>query len=70
MKFLLCKLLEEQYNLLMDNYEKYPQLRCNTNACDNAILDIIFRKIRKVVETTPEPDDYESLIAGMRDRLR
>jgi hypothetical protein len=69
-KFLLCKLLEQQFTLLMDNYEKYPQLRCNTNACDNAILDIIFRKIRKVVETTPEPDDYENLIAGMRERLR
>ena len=69
-KFLLCQLLEQQYNLLMDNYEKYPQLRCNTNACDNAILDIIFRKIRRVVETTPEPDDYENLIAGMRARLR
>ena len=69
-KFLLCKVLEEQYNLLMDNYEKYPQLRCNTQACDNVILDIVFRKIRKVVETTPEPDDYENLIAGMRNRLR
>lgn len=69
-KFLLCKLLEQQYKLLLDNYEKYPQLRCNTHACDNAILDIVFRKIRKVIETTPEPDDYENLIAGMRQRLR
>ena len=69
-KFLLCKLLEEQFNLLMDNFEQYPRLRNNTTAGDNAILDIIFRKIRKVVETTPEPDDYENLIEGMRARLR
>lgn len=69
-KFLLCKLLEEQFNLLMDNYEMYPQLRCNISARDNAILDIIFRKIRKVFETTPEPDDYENVLDSMRQRLR
>ncbi len=69
-KFLLCKLLTEQFFLLMDNYDKYKELQCNTKACDNAVLDIIFRKVRKVIETTPEPDDYENLIAQMRARIR
>ena len=69
-KFLLCNVLRDQFGLLMDNYEKYPQLRNNTKAGENTVLDIIFRKIRKVVETTPEPDDYENLLDSMRARLK
>lgn len=69
-KFLLCNILQEQYALLMDNYEKFESLQCNVKACDNAVLDIIFRKVRKVIETTPEPDDYEEVISAMKARLR
>ena len=69
-KFLLSNILTEQYHLLMDNYEKYEQLRCNIKAEDNAVLDIIFRKVRTVIGTTPEPDNYEELIAAMCQRLR
>ena len=69
-KFLLCKELKEQYFLLMENYAKYEKLHCNIKASENAVLDIIFRKVRKVIETTPEPDDYEGLIQSMRECLR
>ena len=69
-KFLLSSILTEQYFLLMDNYAKYDQLRCNIKAEDNAVLDIIFRKVRTVIGTSPEPDNYEELVAAMRARLR
>lgn len=69
-KFMLSDILTEQFHLLMDNYAKYEQLRCNVQAEDNAVLDIIFRKVRTVIGTTPEPDNYEELIAAMRQRLR
>ncbi|MBQ5711462.1 MAG: hypothetical protein IIV61_02500 [Oscillospiraceae bacterium] len=68
-KFLLCNILKEQFLLLMANYGKYEQLNCGVDPRDNMVLDIIFRKIRSVVETTPEPDDYEELISGMRKAI-
>jgi len=69
-RFLLCDLLQKQFDLLMDNYERFESLRCNLKASDNPVLDIIFRKVRKVIETTPEPADYENVIQAMRARLR
>ena len=70
-KFLLSNVLADQFFLLMDNYDKYEILRGNNvSAADNTVLDIIFRKIRKVVETTPEPEDYEDTIKKMRERLQ
>ena len=70
-KFLLSNVLADQFFLLMDNYDKYEILRGNdVKAADNTVLDIIFRKIRKVVETTPEPEDYEDTIKKMRERLQ
>jgi len=55
---------------LMDNYEKYTGLQNNIKASENTVLDIIFRKVRNVIETTPEPDDYEAIIEQMRQRIR
>jgi len=69
-KFLLCNVLTEQYFLLMENYAKYEKLNCKVAPVDNVVLDIIFRKIRKVIETTPEPDDYEDLIQKMQACIR
>ena len=68
-KFMHCAILAEQFALLMDNYEKYENLRCNINACDNVVLDIIFRKVRSVFDSA-EPDNFEETIAQMRSRLR
>ena len=62
--------LKQQYFLLMDNYNKYEKLNTGLKARDHAVLDVIFRKVRKVIETTPEPDDYEGLIREMRSRIQ
>ncbi len=68
-KFILCNILNEQYNILMENYEKYPSLRNGLAAKDNIVLEIILRKITRVIETTPEPSDYISMIEKMKQKI-
>ena len=68
-KFLLCRLLEEQYDILVANYEKYPTLKNNVELKDNPVIETIFRKIRRVIETTPEPSDYVSIIEKMKQKM-
>lgn len=69
-KFRLCDILEEQYNILMDNYVKYEKLHNNLDAKDNPVIETIYRKIRRVIETTPEPSDYVSMIEKMKEKIR
>ena len=69
-RFMLCNLLYEQFMLLMKNYAEFEKLNRGVEARDNAVLDTIFRKIRSVVESTPEPDDYEEQIDQMRALLK
>ena len=69
-RFLLCNILTEQYFLLMENYKNYASLNDGVAPIDNPVLDIIFRKVRGVVESTPEPDDYEEQISQMRALLK
>lgn len=68
-KFLLCDILQEQYDIMMDNYKRYPSLRNGLEAKDNPVVDAIVRKIRRVVESTPEPADYVSMIEKMKEKL-
>ena len=62
----VCNLLREQFDLLMDNYEKYEELRCNTKASENPVLDIIYRKIKKVHEEIDCEQDVEPLKARLK----
>jgi hypothetical protein len=62
----ICTLLKEQFMLLMDNYEKYEELRNNTPASENSVLDIIFRKIKKVYEEIDCGNDVEVLKARLK----
>ena len=68
-KFLLCEKLEAEFALLLKNYEKYPVLRSNTSASDNMVIDLVLRKIRKVMSEAPEPADFEKTIAGLKKRV-
>ena len=65
-KFLLCDLLGEQFELFMKNYKEFESLNMGTPASDNLVVSMAFRKIRNVLITTPEPDDYENIISEMR----
>lgn len=62
----MCNLLREQFILLMDNFEKYPALRCNTEASENPVLDVIYRKIKKVYEEIDCEKDVEALKARLK----
>ncbi|MCH5354104.1 MAG: hypothetical protein J1E06_11665 [Acutalibacter sp.] len=65
-KFVLCNILEGQFRLLMENYKKYPSLSRNIPASENVVLSLAYRKIKSVMTTTPEPDDFESTLAELK----
>ena len=66
-KFKLCDILKEQFELLAKNYEKYPEvLSAGLSFKDNPIQDVITRKITHVVESTPEPSDYMEMLEDMK----
>lgn len=69
-KFILCDVLREQFVLLMENYHKYEQLRNNTEAPENLVVNLIFRKIKHVIAETPEPDDFEETISDLRALIK
>ena len=69
-RFLFCDALYDQFMLLMDNYDRFDALRANTDARDNPVLDIIYRKIKNILSSDPEPDGLEEKLESMRDRIR
>ena len=68
-KFILANILYDQFMLLMDNYEKYETLNQHTVPSESTVLDIIFRKVRKEIETVPEPKNYEDMVRAMKERI-
>lgn len=69
-KFMLCSILQQQYDLLLENYAKYEELRNNLDLKDNPVIEVIFRKIKQVIESTPEPTDYVQMIDNMKKSLQ
>lgn len=65
-KFILCDLLREQFELLMKNYKAYEALNMRTKASENEVINLIYRKIKKIISTTPEPDDYETTLDELK----
>jgi hypothetical protein len=65
-KFILCNVLRDQFTLFIANFKKYEILNQGRKAADDPVVDIIFRKVKKAIETTPEPDDYEQTLEGLR----
>ena len=61
-KFVLCTRLTDELNLLKRNYHYYIEALRAPAAHDNPVIDIIQRKIRDVILTAPEPEDYEALL--------
>jgi hypothetical protein len=64
--FLLRDVLVEQFDLLMDNYGAYDF--GGTAARDNEAVDIIFRKLRKVLGDS-ELIDSETIISDMKKKI-
>ncbi len=61
-KFVLCNRLTDELHLLQRNYSEYQNRLNAPPASENPVIDIIQRKIRDVIMTAPEPEDYEALL--------
>lgn len=61
-KFVLCTRLADELNLLKRNYHIYVEHLRAPAANENVVIDIIQRKIKDVVLSAPEPEDYEALL--------
>jgi hypothetical protein len=61
-KFVLCNRLVDELTLLKRNYHFYEKCVRAPQAHENMVLDIIQRKIRDVILSAPEPEDYEALL--------
>ena len=61
-KFVLCTRLTDELNLLKRNYQFYIDNLRAPAASENIVIDIIQRKIRDVILSAPEPEDYEALL--------
>ncbi len=61
-KFVLCNRLTDELNLLKRNYKFYMDNLRAPIASENPVIDIIQRKIRDVILSAPEPEDYEALL--------
>ena len=61
-KFVLCTRLTDELNLLKRNYKYYVEHLRAPAASENVVIDIIQRKIRDVILSAPEPEDYEALL--------
>ncbi len=61
-KFVLCTRLTDELNLLKRNYHFYVEHLRAPAASENLVIDIIQRKIRDVILSAPEPEDYEALL--------
>ena len=61
-KFVLCTRLTDELNLLKRNYHYYKEYLRAPEATENPVIDIIQRKIRDVILSAPEPEDYEALL--------
>ena len=61
-KFVLCNRLTDELNLLKRNYPMYEKYLRAPAPSENIVIDIIQRKIRDVILSAPEPEDYEALL--------
>ena len=61
-KFVLCNRLTDELNLLKRNYHFYMKYMRAPAPSENIVIDIIQRKVRDVILSAPEPEDYEALL--------
>ena len=69
-KFVLCTRLTDELTLLKRNYKYYVDYLRAPAAHENLVIDIIQRKIRDVILSAPEPEDYEALLDKVAKEFR
>lgn len=62
----ICRVLKEQFDLLMENFNQYEELRGNMTAAENPVLDIIYRKIKKEYVKIDGDADIEEMRAKLK----
>ena len=61
-KFVLCTRLTDELNQLKKDYPIFEEYMNAPAPTENPVIDIIQRKIRDVIMSAPEPEDYEALL--------
>ena len=59
---MLCTRLTDELNLLKRNYKFYVDNLRAPAPNENIVIDIIQRKIKDVILSAPEPEDYQVLL--------
>ena len=67
--FRLCEILKEQFTMLVDSFKNYESLRNNTTLHNNLVIDVVYRKIKSILERE-EPVGYDEYIDEMKKLLR
>ena len=64
-KFALCDVLNRDFDLMIENVKKYNMLG-GMKMEDSVVINVVERRVKDVIASTPEPDDYEEMIEHMR----
>ena len=67
--FRLCEILKEQFTMLVDSFKNCESLRNNTTLHNNLVIDVVYRKIKSILERE-EPVGYDEYIDEMKKLLR
>lgn len=60
-----CEVLKQQFKLFIKNYKECAALNCDVKISANTVIELIYKKIKKIYETL-EPIGYEESIAEMK----
>ena len=56
--------------LLTENYKNFELMRNNLAISENPVIDIVYRKVKNVLTSTPEPDDFEDVLTELKNLIR
>lgn len=67
-KFALCSVLNDEFERMVNNVKKHDLLG-GINVEDSVVVNIVERRIKDIIASTPEPDDYEKMIERMKQLI-
>ena len=67
-KFALCSVLNDEFERMVNNVKKHDLLG-GMKAEDSVVVNIVERRIKDIIASTPEPDDYEKMIERMKQLI-
>lgn len=67
-KFALCSVLNDEFERMVNNVKKHDLLG-GMKVEDSVVANIVERRIKDIIASTPEPDDYEKMIERMKQLI-